>query len=202
MSLDERPLKPHRRLHASGLMWNICACVWVSPCFWTAHISKASLQRGDCEVKVVICASRVLFEGNYCFERRKTICPPEVRWGVCVSACQECCCCLTLVLCVIADVDECQWDADVCPPRWRCKNTFGSFVCVCQDGFVMGTLQDSVQCRGKKMYLAVFGIERISHVYMQHCDFNIKHILQPPPHCNQADGHMFLIKSCGDGIWV
>lgn len=55
---------------------------------------------------------------------------------------------LDTCLCRFADVDECQRDADVCPPRQTCKNTFGSFVCVCRDGFVIGTLQGSVQCRG------------------------------------------------------
>ncbi|XP_061888442.1 nephronectin isoform X2 [Entelurus aequoreus] len=47
------------------------------------------------------------------------------------------------------DVDECRRHASVCPPRWTCRNTFGSFVCVCRDGSVMGTLQGSVQCRDK-----------------------------------------------------
>uniref|UniRef100_A0AAQ6ICY7 Si:ch211-194g2.4 n=1 Tax=Anabas testudineus TaxID=64144 RepID=A0AAQ6ICY7_ANATE len=46
------------------------------------------------------------------------------------------------------DVDECQQDADVCPPRRMCRNTFGSFICICQDGFVMGTLRGTVSCRG------------------------------------------------------
>ncbi|XP_015245901.1 PREDICTED: nephronectin-like [Cyprinodon variegatus] len=46
------------------------------------------------------------------------------------------------------DVDECQ-KADVCPPQLTCKNTFGSFVCVCKDGFVMGSLRGSVECRDK-----------------------------------------------------
>ncbi|XP_023260001.1 nephronectin-like [Seriola lalandi dorsalis] len=47
------------------------------------------------------------------------------------------------------DVDECQRDADVCPLQQTCRNTFGSFVCVCRDGFVMGTIKGSVQCRDK-----------------------------------------------------
>uniref|UniRef100_A0A3B4G0P5 Si:ch211-194g2.4 n=1 Tax=Pundamilia nyererei TaxID=303518 RepID=A0A3B4G0P5_9CICH len=42
------------------------------------------------------------------------------------------------------EVNECQ--QDVCPPRRTCKNTFGSFVCVCKDGFVMGALEGSVKC--------------------------------------------------------
>lgn len=45
------------------------------------------------------------------------------------------------------DVDECQQGTDLCPPRRTCRNTFGSFVCVCQSGFVIGTLWGSVQCR-------------------------------------------------------
>ncbi|KAG7221944.1 hypothetical protein INR49_016970 [Caranx melampygus] len=47
------------------------------------------------------------------------------------------------------DVDECQQDADVCPMRQTCRNTFGSFICVCREGFVTGTLRGSVQCRDK-----------------------------------------------------
>ncbi|KAK7930564.1 hypothetical protein WMY93_006959 [Mugilogobius chulae] len=47
------------------------------------------------------------------------------------------------------DVNECEQSLDVCPARRTCRNTFGSFVCVCQDGFVMGTLEGSVQCRDK-----------------------------------------------------
>ncbi|XP_075889185.1 nephronectin [Nelusetta ayraudi] len=47
------------------------------------------------------------------------------------------------------DVDECQRGAAVCPPRQTCRNTFGSFVCMCQDGFVMGSVHGLVQCRDK-----------------------------------------------------
>ncbi|XP_046901580.1 nephronectin [Hypomesus transpacificus] len=45
------------------------------------------------------------------------------------------------------DVNECLEFSDVCPPRRTCKNTFGSFACVCRDGFVLGMLHNSVQCR-------------------------------------------------------
>ncbi|XP_029707366.1 nephronectin isoform X1 [Takifugu rubripes] len=47
------------------------------------------------------------------------------------------------------DVNECQLDAALCPPRQTCRNTFGSFVCVCRDGFVLGTLHRALQCRDK-----------------------------------------------------
>lgn len=115
-----------------------------------------------------------LFEGNYCFEQRQGTFKQLVleRFGLCVFdlkrrrcaglcgrkgqtfglLCNEitlmCCLVFDTCLCCVSDVDECQRDADVCPPRQTCKNTFGSFVCVCQDGFVMGRLQGSVQCRG------------------------------------------------------
>uniref|UniRef100_A0A3Q0SA13 Si:ch211-194g2.4 n=1 Tax=Amphilophus citrinellus TaxID=61819 RepID=A0A3Q0SA13_AMPCI len=42
------------------------------------------------------------------------------------------------------EVNECRQDA--CPPRRTCKNTFGSFVCVCKQGFAMGTLEGSEKC--------------------------------------------------------
>lgn len=58
-------------------------------------------------------------------------------------------------LCLVSDVDECQ-KADVCPPQLTCKNTFGSFVCVCKDGFVMGSLRGSVECRGKKFIKYIY----------------------------------------------
>ncbi|KAJ8000692.1 hypothetical protein DPEC_G00183000 [Dallia pectoralis] len=47
------------------------------------------------------------------------------------------------------DVDECGGGSDVCPPQETCRNTFGSFVCVCEEGFVLATLRDTVLCRDK-----------------------------------------------------
>ncbi|KAM9769637.1 nephronectin [Menidia menidia] len=64
----------------------------------------------------------------------RCFCPPGLRLAADNKTCE--------------DVDECQ-DVVVCPPRRTCKNTFGSYVCVCQDGFVMGTVQGSVECRDK-----------------------------------------------------
>ncbi|MBN3297137.1 NPNT protein, partial [Amia calva] len=46
------------------------------------------------------------------------------------------------------DIDECQQGMDICTQSRTCRNTFGSFVCVCKDGFVMGMLQDKIKCRG------------------------------------------------------
>ncbi|XP_071361814.1 nephronectin [Trachinotus anak] len=65
----------------------------------------------------------------------RCLCPPGLHLAANNKTCE--------------DVDECQRDADVCPLRQTCRNTFGSFVCVCRDGFVMGTLKGSVQCRDK-----------------------------------------------------
>lgn len=49
----------------------------------------------------------------------------------------------------VSDVNECQLEAAPCPPRQACRNTFGSFSCVCRDGYVMGTLHHVIQCRGE-----------------------------------------------------
>ncbi|XP_074482796.1 nephronectin [Sebastes fasciatus] len=65
----------------------------------------------------------------------RCLCPPGLHLAADNKTCE--------------DVDECRRDADACPPRQTCKNTFGSFVCVCQDGFAIGTRQGSVQCRDK-----------------------------------------------------
>ncbi|CAL8272479.1 unnamed protein product [Gadus morhua 'NCC'] len=63
------------------------------------------------------------------------MCPPGLRLAANNKTCE--------------DIDECASQADLCTPRRVCRNTFGSYVCVCQDGFVMGTLQGAVLCRDK-----------------------------------------------------
>ncbi|KAJ0033700.1 hypothetical protein NQD34_000807, partial [Periophthalmus magnuspinnatus] len=65
----------------------------------------------------------------------RCLCPPGLHLAADNKTCE--------------DVDECEQSLHVCPPRRTCRNTFGGFVCVCQDGYVMGTLEGSVQCRGK-----------------------------------------------------
>ncbi|XP_068178744.1 nephronectin isoform X1 [Antennarius striatus] len=66
----------------------------------------------------------------------RCLCPPNLHLAADNKTCE--------------DVDECRWDVEVCPSsRQTCKNTFGSFVCICKDGFVVGTLQGSAQCRDK-----------------------------------------------------
>ncbi|XP_062372723.1 nephronectin [Sardina pilchardus] len=45
------------------------------------------------------------------------------------------------------DIDECVSSPEVCPVHQTCKNTFGSFVCVCKQGFILGTLDNSITCR-------------------------------------------------------
>ncbi|KAM8879680.1 uncharacterized protein AB9W97_014909 isoform 2-T2 [Spinachia spinachia] len=63
----------------------------------------------------------------------RCLCPPGLHLAADSKTCE--------------DDDECRRGADVCRPRRTCRNTFGSFVCVCRDGFVMGTLNGAVQCR-------------------------------------------------------
>ncbi|KAK2918831.1 hypothetical protein Q8A73_003202 [Channa argus] len=75
------------------------------------------------------------------------LCPPGLKLAADNKTCE--------------DVNECQQDASACPPWRTCRNTSGSFVCVCQDGFVMGTLCGSVQCRDKDECLT--GSHRCSH---------------------------------------
>ncbi|TRY54795.1 hypothetical protein DNTS_001766 [Danionella cerebrum] len=47
------------------------------------------------------------------------------------------------------DTNECEGSLHTCTERQSCKNTFGSFICVCKDGYVLGTLEDMVTCRDK-----------------------------------------------------
>lgn len=50
-----------------------------------------------------------------------------------------------------ADIDECEGTA-LCPANSTCVNTFGSFDCVCDAGFV----QNGSVCIGKKNYYFPF----------------------------------------------
>ncbi|KAI4893950.1 hypothetical protein NFI96_018673, partial [Prochilodus magdalenae] len=45
------------------------------------------------------------------------------------------------------DIDECEGPISVCSERQACRNTFGSYVCVCRSGYVLGTFENSVTCR-------------------------------------------------------
>lgn len=45
------------------------------------------------------------------------------------------------------DVDECEGPLPVCSESQACRNTFGSFVCVCRLGYVLGTIGNSITCR-------------------------------------------------------
>lgn len=95
-----------------------------------------------------------LFEDNYCFEQRQQTFSHLVceMLGVCVceytDGSQMYLPVWDTCLCFVADVNECEHEAGVCPPRQTCRNTFGSFICVCQGGLVLGTLGGSVECRG------------------------------------------------------
>ncbi|ROL42594.1 Nephronectin [Anabarilius grahami] len=50
------------------------------------------------------------------------------------------------------DMNECDGLSHTCTERQSCRNTFGSFICVCKDGYILGTLQDTVTCRGIFIY--------------------------------------------------
>uniref|UniRef100_A0A8C1U4U7 Si:ch211-194g2.4 n=1 Tax=Cyprinus carpio TaxID=7962 RepID=A0A8C1U4U7_CYPCA len=59
------------------------------------------------------------------------------------------------------DTNECDGLSHTCTERQSCRNTFGSFICVCKDGYVLGTIQDAVTCRDKDECLT--GNHRCSH---------------------------------------
>ncbi|XP_050962210.1 nephronectin [Labeo rohita] len=59
------------------------------------------------------------------------------------------------------DINECDSLSHTCIESQSCRNTFGSFICVCKDGYVLGTLKDSVTCRDKDECLT--GNHRCSH---------------------------------------
>uniref|UniRef100_A0A3B1IKZ1 Si:ch211-194g2.4 n=1 Tax=Astyanax mexicanus TaxID=7994 RepID=A0A3B1IKZ1_ASTMX len=45
------------------------------------------------------------------------------------------------------EIDECEGPFPVCSESQACRNTFGSFVCVCRLGYVLGTIGNSITCR-------------------------------------------------------
>ncbi|XP_026793954.3 nephronectin [Pangasianodon hypophthalmus] len=45
------------------------------------------------------------------------------------------------------DVDECKGAFSACSERQTCRNTFGSYACVCRSGYMLGILGNSVTCR-------------------------------------------------------
>ncbi|XP_021326894.2 nephronectin isoform X3 [Danio rerio] len=45
------------------------------------------------------------------------------------------------------DINECDDPSHTCTEHQSCKNTFGSYTCVCKGGFILGTLQDTITCR-------------------------------------------------------
>ncbi|KTF76408.1 hypothetical protein cypCar_00046681, partial [Cyprinus carpio] len=59
--------------------------------------------------------------------------------------------CVKFILSFV-DTNECDGLSHTCTERQSCRNTFGSFICVCKDGYVLGTLQDAVTCRGILIY--------------------------------------------------
>uniref|UniRef100_A0A3B4E8F0 Si:ch211-194g2.4 n=1 Tax=Pygocentrus nattereri TaxID=42514 RepID=A0A3B4E8F0_PYGNA len=46
------------------------------------------------------------------------------------------------------DIDECKGPFPICSERHACRNTFGSYVCVCRPGYILGTFGNSITCRG------------------------------------------------------
>ena len=52
--------------------------------------------------------------------------------------------------CRFPDVDECSTPANRC--RYACKNTVGSFLCVCPEGF---NQIGKDECRGKQSHLVI-----------------------------------------------
>jgi len=45
------------------------------------------------------------------------------------------------------DIDECSFSGQVCSQTARCENTYGSYRCVCKEGFEQDS-DSSQTCRG------------------------------------------------------
>ena len=53
--------------------------------------------------------------------------------------------CMVTVLCLVADIPECERELDDCDPNANCTNTEGSFTCSCNPGYT----GDGVNCTSK-----------------------------------------------------
>ena len=51
---------------------------------------------------------------------------------------------VTTMLCLFADIPECERELDDCDPNANCTNTFGSYDCNCNTGFT----GDGFNCSG------------------------------------------------------
>ena len=69
---------------------------------------------------------------------------------ICTCNIDLCALMFTSVLC--ADVDECLADNSTCPSESDCENTFGSFSCKCEPGFIYDgdICEGIIICRGDK----------------------------------------------------
>ena len=52
---------------------------------------------------------------------------------------------MVTMLCLVADIPECERELDDCDPNANCMNTFGSYSCICNTGFT----GDGFNCSGQ-----------------------------------------------------
>ena len=58
----------------------------------------------------------------------------------------------SLLLCLLADIDECALDTDNCDVNADCTDTVGSFFCTCVEGF----RGNGINCTGLKYTIKYF----------------------------------------------
>ena len=67
--------------------------------------------------------------------------------------------CMVTILYLVSDIPECQRGLDDCDSNATCTNTFGSYLCTCDYGFI----GDGYTCIGQSIItIADFGVKHCS----------------------------------------
>lgn len=91
----------------------------------------------------------------------------------------------------ISDIDECAVDRNLCQPYGSCENRLGSYVCVCNHGYVLS--EDSHSCEGKPVLIY---FTRMLESHSSECQTSNSCMLQNlkpnPNHISQILSHPIL----------